>query len=197
MIPFTRFPFFHHLYAVKPPRRAIRENTRRCRHSRYPTPKTRTNSSRHSNPPHNFDQLKLHRQAYRVICCSNRIKYRLELFLAGVEDGNHYSLAERQLFLRSYLSNWDNLTPQRITTIRIPNHHIYELAGGVYGLIPTSSPNTMRFYRLPSVSRRIEMEEWSVSDLDFSIDDFAMECAYDLLTVFTYKTGQYVYHFLP
>jgi hypothetical protein len=41
------------------------------------------------------------------------------------------------------------------------------------------------------------MEEWSVTNLDFPIDDFTMECAQDLLTVFTYKTGQYVYRFLP
>ena len=36
------------------------------------------------------------------------------------------------------------------------------------------------------------MEEWSITDLDFSIDDFAMEPAYGLLTLITYKTGQYV-----
>jgi len=36
------------------------------------------------------------------------------------------------------------------------------------------------------------MEEWAIQDLDFSVDDFTMECAYDLLTAFTYKSGQYV-----
>ena len=36
------------------------------------------------------------------------------------------------------------------------------------------------------------MKEWSLTDLDFPIDDFTMECAYDLLAVFTYKSGQYV-----
>lgn len=41
------------------------------------------------------------------------------------------------------------------------------------------------------------MEEWSVQDLDFPIDDFTMEGAYDLLTVFTYKSGQYVYRLSP
>jgi len=37
------------------------------------------------------------------------------------------------------------------------------------------------------------MEEWSIQDLDFSVDDFTMECAYDLLTAFTYKSGQYAH----
>jgi hypothetical protein len=41
------------------------------------------------------------------------------------------------------------------------------------------------------------MEEWSIKDFGFSIDDFTMECAYDLLTVFTYKSGQYVYRLFP
>lgn len=81
--------------------------------------------------------------------------------------------------------------------ITIPYHAIYELAGGVYGLLPTASPNSLQFYRLPSVSRRIEMEVWTLKNLDFTIDDFTMECAHDLLTIFTYKTGQYVYHLLP
>jgi len=36
------------------------------------------------------------------------------------------------------------------------------------------------------------MEEWSIRDLDFFVDDFTMECAYDLLTVFVYKSGQCV-----
>lgn len=39
-------------------------------------------------------QLKLHRQAHRVICCSDHIKYRVGLFLAGVEDSNHYTLGQ-------------------------------------------------------------------------------------------------------
>ncbi|KAF9783672.1 hypothetical protein BJ322DRAFT_1219350 [Thelephora terrestris] len=109
------------------------------------------------------------------------------------EDGNHYSLAERQQFLRTYQSNWDSLVPQKTTNIPILHHRIYELAGGIYGFVPDSTPNSVRFYRLPSVSRGIEMEEWSVQDLDFPIDDFTMEEAYDLLTVFIYKTGQYVH----
>lgn len=41
------------------------------------------------------------------------------------------------------------------------------------------------------------MEEWSIQDLDPPVDDFTMECAYDLLTVFAYKSGQYVYRLLP
>jgi len=41
------------------------------------------------------------------------------------------------------------------------------------------------------------MEEWSIQDLDFSVDDFTMECAYDLLTAFVYKSGQCVYLLFP
>lgn len=41
------------------------------------------------------------------------------------------------------------------------------------------------------------MEEWSINDIGFSIDDFTMECAYDLLTVITYKSGQYAYRLSP
>lgn len=160
-------------------------------------PKTRTNSRHLRAFLALTGVIKLNREAYRAICCSNRIKYRVELFLAGLEDGNHYSLAERQQFLRSYQSNWDRLVPQKITTIAIPDHGTYELAGGVYGLVPTSAPNSVQFYRLPSVSRGIEMEEWSIQDLDFSIDDFTMECAFDLLAAIVYKTGRCVYCFPP
>jgi hypothetical protein len=106
-------------------------------------------------------------------------------------------LAERQQFLHSYRSNWDNLTPQKITTIPIPDHPLYELAGGVYGLVPTALRNSIKFYRLPSVSRGIEMEEWSIQDLDFFVEDFIMESAYDLLIPTNYKTGKYAYRLLP
>lgn len=41
------------------------------------------------------------------------------------------------------------------------------------------------------------MEEWTIQDLDFSIEDFTMECAYDLLVAFLFKTGQYVCPSLP
>ena len=37
------------------------------------------------------------------------------------------------------------------------------------------------------------MEEWTIQGLDFSVEDFTMECAYDLLTAFAYKSGQSVY----
>ena len=37
------------------------------------------------------------------------------------------------------------------------------------------------------------MKEWTIQGLDFSVDDFRMECAYDLLTAVAYKSGQYVY----
>ena len=160
-------------------------------------PKTCTNSHRLRVLLTLTIPIKLNRQAYRAICCSNRIKYRVELFLAGLEDGNHYSLAERQQFLHLYQSNWDSLVPQKTTTIATPDHGTYELAGGVYGLVPNSVPNSVQFYRLPSVSRGIEMEEWTIQDLDFSIDDFTMECAHDLLVVFVYKTGRYVYRLSP
>lgn len=41
------------------------------------------------------------------------------------------------------------------------------------------------------------MREWIIQDLDFLVDDFTMDSAYDLLTAFTYKTGQCVYLLLP
>ena len=41
------------------------------------------------------------------------------------------------------------------------------------------------------------MEQWSIQDLDFSVDDFTMECAYDLLIPFVYKSGQYVCRLVP
>lgn len=41
------------------------------------------------------------------------------------------------------------------------------------------------------------MEEWSVRDLEFSVDDFTMECAYDLLAALVYKSGRYAHRLLP
>ena len=41
------------------------------------------------------------------------------------------------------------------------------------------------------------MEEWSIQDLDFSPDDFTMDCTYDLLAALIYKSGQYAYRLLP
>jgi len=38
------------------------------------------------------------------------------------------------------------------------------------------------------------MEKWSVANLDFSVDDFTMECSCDLLTALTYKTGHVQVH---
>lgn len=82
------------------------------------------------------------------------------------------------------------MTPPKTTKIPIPDHGTYELAGGVYGLVPRMTPNSLQFYRLPAISRGIEMEKWTIQDLDFSIEDFTMECAYDLLAAFSFKTGQ-------
>lgn len=41
------------------------------------------------------------------------------------------------------------------------------------------------------------MEEWSIQDLAFSVDDFTMECAYDLLAAIIYKSGRYASRLLP
>lgn len=36
--------------------------------------------------------------------------YRVKPFLVGLEDGNHYSLANRQQFFRIYQSDWSGPT---------------------------------------------------------------------------------------
>lgn len=115
------------------------------------------------------------------------IQYRVELFLAGLEDrrsDDPEPLGERLSKLRSWRSRWSQAGSSPPQTIALPGRRIPKkccLYGGVFAMY---SEGLVHFIRLPSHSRSVPLASWATSHLGFEpVGDFAMDPDQDLLVV--------------
>ena len=117
-----------------------------------------------------------------------RIQYRLELFLAGLEDhrdDDPEPLGERLNKLRSWQSRWAHAgasTPQTIILPAWPGTtKKYCLYGGVFAM---QNRGLVHFIRLPSPSRSVSLRSWSTPHLGFEpIGNLAIDPDQDLLVL--------------
>jgi len=117
------------------------------------------------------------------------LQYCIELAVAGMEDGppSSVSAAERLNRLRQYKAAWDSLKWVRDETIDMSGH-LWELYGGVLAQYD-SVGQSLNFRQLPSDSRGIECQVWSVEILGTRLRDFAMDPSQDLLVLIENPKG--------
>lgn len=111
------------------------------------------------------------------------LQYKVELWLAGVEDGplGHHTVKERLSMLRAHQDAWNSMSWSFEETIPITQGRCWELNGGI--LAQSDGPSSIAFRQLPSALRCIESREWRIDGFDFVVVDFAMDPSYDLLVV--------------
>jgi hypothetical protein len=118
-------------------------------------------------------------------------QYIIELALAGLEhnSNNTWSSAERLESLRKYQSRWEKLEWSRETRIPFLASGMWDLYGGI--LAQADDARALHFTRLPSDSRRIEKESWTIEPNvgDAVVEDFAFDPSQDLLTLITPPTA--------
>ena len=122
-----------------------------------------------------------------IIAGSVGIQYRLELFLAGLEDRRSNGpepLGERLNELRSWQSRWDQAGSSPPQTLILPDQLAQgkcRLYGGVFAML---SEDLIHFIRLPSASKDVPLSSWSTPPLGFEpVGNLAMDPDQDLLVL--------------
>ena len=105
-----------------------------------------------------------------LIDASPTIQYRVELFAASAEDdlrNTSVAVVDRRALLEKYHSRWGKLRGDKWKSVPLPAHTKRILEGGVLGCIMESGDNKLdvHFFQLPSVSRRVRLEQWTVRGL--------------------------------
>ncbi|CCM05194.1 uncharacterized protein FIBRA_07403 [Fibroporia radiculosa] len=108
------------------------------------------------------------------------LQYKLELAIAGIEDGPPSSLgpSERLKKLRAHQEAWLTLQYSSQKAVPMLQGKVWELYGGV--LSQARRADVLSFRRLPSALRGIDEHEWAVQ-VDFPIRDFGIDPSQDLL----------------
>ncbi|KDQ64393.1 hypothetical protein JAAARDRAFT_28021 [Jaapia argillacea MUCL 33604] len=111
------------------------------------------------------------------------LQYKIELSVAGMEDGRNctLSVAERLSRLKRLQQSWLELRWSEEQTLVKSSRRVWEIAGGVWGC--TTGPRGLFFAQLPSVLRGISSREWSIQDVGFTIRDFTIDPSQDLLVI--------------
>lgn len=122
-----------------------------------------------------------------IIAGSVGIQYRVELFLAGLEDrrsDDPEPLGERLNKLRLWRSRWSQAGSSPPQTVTLPGECVpekYCLCGGVFAMY---SEGLIHFIRLPSPSRSVALVSWTTTHLGFEpVGNFAMDPDQDLLVL--------------
>ncbi|RPD61706.1 hypothetical protein L226DRAFT_485162 [Lentinus tigrinus ALCF2SS1-7] len=115
-------------------------------------------------------------------------QYKIELALAGMEDGPPSALtpSDRLAILRERQEAWKSLTWKARTEYDMRRGGVWELYGGV--LAQADGDRTLVCAQLPSVIRGIEEKVWTVEDVGVKIRDFGMDPAQDLLIIIQHHT---------
>ena len=131
----------------------------------------------------------LNRFTNDVVKQSSLIQYRVQLFLYGFHDDfngrSTESVTARRDQLRAYWSRWSRLEPAETTVVKLSGPlGDYELLGGVFSTVVGEQRTRLRFIRLPSVSRGIAQEEWTLDNLQIPIDGYITDPSSDVLIVY-------------
>ena len=126
---------------------------------------------------------------YGVVKESPLIQYRIQLFLCGFHDdfagGSATSIAARRDQLQTYWSRWSRLEPAEKTVVKLSGTlGANEFVGGVFSTVVGEQRKCLHFIRLPSVSREITQEEWTLHDLQMPIDGYTTDPSSDVLIVY-------------
>ena len=122
------------------------------------------------------------------------LQYKIELAIAGQEDGVHHSLFARRRLLRRHQHNWDTLHWTHDQHITMFHGGLWELYGNVLAQI-TQDRCTLHFKQLASQSRGIEEKGWTVDVSQFRVRDFGIDPAQDLLIILE-RPEEFVVHFV-
>ena len=120
---------------------------------------------------------------------SSLIQYRIQLFLYGFHDDLNGrsigSVTARRDQLRTYWSRWSCLEPAETTVVKLSGAlGDNEFVGGVFSTVVGEQRTTLLFIRLPSVSRAIVQEEWTLDNLQIPIDSYTTDPSTDVLIVY-------------
>lgn len=126
---------------------------------------------------------------YGVVKQSSLIQYRIALFLCGFHDDfagrGATSVAARRDQLQTHWSRWSRLDPAERTVVKLSGTlGANEFVGGVFSTVVGEQRTSLHFIRLPSVSRGITQEEWTLDDLQMPIDGYTTDPSSDVLIVY-------------
>jgi len=124
-----------------------------------------------------------------VVKQSSLIQYRIELFLYGFHDDfngrNNRPVTARRDQLRTYWSRWSRLEPAETTVVKLSGAlGANEIVGGVFSTVVGEERTKLHFIRLPSVSRGIAQEEWTLDNLQIPINGYTTDPSTDVLIMY-------------
>ena len=117
------------------------------------------------------------------------VQYRIQLFRCGFRDDfvgrNTVSIAYRKEQVEAQWSRWSRLQPAETTTVNLCGTlGANEFVGGVFSTVVGEKSTSLRFIRLPSSSRGIAQEEWTLNNLPMPINGYTTDPTSDLLIVY-------------
>ena len=133
-----------------------------------------------------FGHHQVNRRLNDFIHASPYIKYRIDLFAAGLEDNPsvNLTLADKRRAFEEYLTKWDTFNPiqQWERTIENFGSRVQINCPGVYGFI-AGREKSIHLLVPESVSRRIPRREWKLSLPGILPQTFAIDPHADVLAV--------------
>jgi len=126
---------------------------------------------------------------YGVVKQSPLIQYHIQLFRCGFHDDfagrSAASVSARRDQLETYWSRWSRLEPAERTVVKLSgNLGANEFVGGVFSTVVGEQRTSLYFLRLPSVSRGITQEEWTLHNLQMPVDGYTTDPSSDVLIVY-------------
>lgn len=126
---------------------------------------------------------------YDVVKHSSLIQYHIQLFMYGFHDDfggqNTASVTTRRDQLDTYWSRWSRLEPAERTVVKLCGTlGANEFVGGVFSTVVGEQRTSLHFIRLPSISRGIMQEEWTLDDLQMPVDGYTTDPSSDVLIVY-------------
>ncbi|KAM6504237.1 hypothetical protein JOM56_001180 [Amanita muscaria] len=120
------------------------------------------------------------------------LQYKIELAVAGQQDGSYGDMSTRREMLKMHQKMWDGL--QWTEVLRVPMVPTYwGVYGGVFAQV-RSMPYTLHLKRIPSQSRGIKEKNWildlsTVLGEEARIGTFGMDPGQDLLVIIARALG--------
>jgi F-box-like len=135
-----------------------------------------------------------------IITSSTEINYKIELAIAGYQNGHtlcKMPLSQRLRILRQTQKGWLGLNFQRRETIQLERETpTYELQGSVFlrGRSSTGSNSTSGIsgYIMASALTGDEMHQWTVEHFPMEVRDFTLDPLQDLLVLIEEQMDEWV-----